>query len=103
MDALMLRDLATLATPFLTLFVGGGIGATGYFLKNLHRDIKTKFVETDKRIERLEREFMEHRAALPREFVLRDDFIRTIAGFDLKLDRMDKKIDTLMRYEEDQK
>lgn len=89
--------------PILSVFIGAGIGAVGYFLKNLHREIKTMFAETDERLKKVEREFMERKAALPKEYVLKDDYIRTIASFELKLDSMDKKMDTLMRRGNDER
>lgn len=101
MDTASLKDIAALLTPVFSLIIGIGIGVIGYFLKSLHRDIKEKFAETEKKIAQVEREFMEFKAQMPRHYVLKDDYIRTISSFDLKLDSMDKKMDTLMRRRAD--
>ncbi|MBI5561305.1 MAG: hypothetical protein HY894_00390 [Deltaproteobacteria bacterium] len=83
-------------TQALLVCIGAGLGVIGYFLKALHRDIKEGSARTDEKISMVERDFMEFKAELPRTFVMKDDYIRTIASFDLKLDSMDKKMDTLM-------
>lgn len=115
MDSQTLLDLANIVTPILLFVVGGVLAVIAYFLKNLHEEIKTKFSEIDEtinevktsfsgavtkldekyshEISRLERDLLEHKAQLPRLYVLKDDYIRTISVFEHKLDSMDKKSD----------
>ncbi len=103
MDSSALKDLAAILTPVLIFVIGIGIGVIGYFLKSLHRDIREKFAEAEKKIAQVERDFMEFKALMPRQYVLKDDYIRTIASFDLKLDSMDKKMDSLIRRGNDER
>lgn len=91
-----------MATPLLTLFVGAGIGAMAYFLKALHRDIRDKFQNAEAKIGRAERELLEFKAQFPKHYVMKDDYIRTITGFEFKLDDLSKKIDTLIRRDDGQ-
>jgi hypothetical protein len=42
----------------------------------------------DEKIEAIKDDFHAFKAALPQQYVLRDDFIRVMTGFDAKLDRL---------------
>lgn len=97
MDVLTLKDIAALTTPFFLFALGAGVGAIGYFLKALHKDINGKFAHAEGKIDRVEHDLMEFKAELPVRFVLKDDYIRTISSFEYKLDGLSAKMDRLMR------
>ncbi len=99
-----LKLIATVLIPFALLFLGTLIAAIKYFLKKFAEDIKTQFTkleeniealeekihENDEKVTRVERDFMDFKADLPRSFVLRDDYIR-FGGI------LEKRIDTVVR------
>ncbi|MBI5328867.1 MAG: hypothetical protein HZB80_11365 [Deltaproteobacteria bacterium] len=99
MDSATLKDVIALVTPALMTIIGAGIAMIGYFLKSLHREIKSRFIAAEQKTDRVERDFMEFKTQLPKQYVLKDDYIRTISGVEYKLDSLDKKIDTLLRRE----
>lgn len=70
--------------PILLFFLTVTVGIVGFLLRNKIRDIE-KNVEAALRIER---DLMEFKAMLPRQFVMKDDYIRTISVFEKKLDDM---------------
>lgn len=96
MDVLTVKDIAVIVTPFLTLIIGVGIGVIGYFLKSLHKDFREKVKETDLEIKRIEHELVEFKVQMPRQFVLKDDYIRTISVFEKKLDDIGGEIKNLI-------
>lgn len=103
MDIETLKLIAAIVTPILLFFLGIGVGAIAYFLRNIHSDINMKFAEvsaefaeTDKKIDRVDHDFMEFKAQIPTRYVLKDDYIRTISGFEFKVDELVKKVDQLI-------
>ncbi|MDI3480805.1 MAG: hypothetical protein PWQ97_460 [Tepidanaerobacteraceae bacterium] len=72
----------------LTTVVSVALAAISYFIKDIRQTIKEKQEKTEKKIEDIGNEFMEFKASLPRNYVLRDDFIRTTATLEAKIDRM---------------
>lgn len=73
------------------------VGLVMFFMRDFRGSIREKFSEQDKKIDGVKDDLSEFKARLPQQYVLRDDFIRTITAFDTKLDRMgenvNKKID----------
>ena len=55
-------------------------------LQEKQQDVATK--QFDQKHEALARQFDQFRMDLPQKYVLRDDFIRTIASLDTKMDRI---------------
>ena len=73
------------------------VGLVMFFMRDFRGSIRDQFSGQEKKIEAVKDDFSEFKARLPQQYVLRDDFIRTITAFDAKLDRMgenvSKKID----------
>lgn len=73
----------------------------GYFLKDIRSSVKEKQTTQDKNIQEIERDISEFKAELPRRYVLKDDFNRSLK--DLKDDQtraiagLEHKVDTLTR------
>lgn len=67
-------------------------GIIGYFLKDIKAAQKEKDQQQDKAIDDLKDVFNDFKSSLPRQYVLRDDFIRAIAGLDAKMDNVTKEI-----------
>ncbi|MTI82729.1 MAG: hypothetical protein FH756_02280 [Firmicutes bacterium] len=70
----------------------GAAGVIAYFLKDIRQAVKEKHQEQDGKIEKLQVDFADMKANLPRQYVLRDDFIRAIAALDNKVDNIGKEI-----------
>lgn len=51
----------------------------------------------DEKIEAVKDDLQDFKASLPQRYVLRDDFIRTMTGFDAKLDRLAELIGSYRR------
>lgn len=66
--------------------VAGAIIA--YLLKDIRSDLKDHQKEQDQKIECIKNDVADFKAMLPRQYVLRDDFIRTTATLEAKLDKM---------------
>jgi cell division protein FtsL len=88
-------DLYAVGFTILVAILSTTLGIIGYFLKDIRGSIKEKNFEQDKEIENLKEEVSDLRASLPREYVLRDDFIRAIASIDHKIDQVTKSLTEL--------
>jgi hypothetical protein len=68
------------------------LSVVGYLLK----DLKSSFEKAQKRqdddIDKVADRLSNLEKSLPIQFVLRDDFVRAIAGLDLKIDRMLREV-----------
>lgn len=62
--------------------------AVAYFLKATREQIDRDMSERKKETDKLRDELTEMKSSLPRTYVLRDDYIRTMADFGRKLDRL---------------
>ncbi|WP_027364010.1 hypothetical protein [Desulfotruncus alcoholivorax] len=81
--------------PAVTILFGllcGSAGIIAYFLRDIRQAVKEKHKEQDEKINKLQEDFAEMKAQLPRHYVLRDDFIRAIAALDSKVDNISKEI-----------
>jgi hypothetical protein len=84
-----------LYVPALTILVslfGAATAIIAYFLKDFKHRQETKNAEQDRAIEKIKDDIAEFKAALPHNYVLREDFIRSIAGLDVKIDRMARDV-----------
>lgn len=102
MDLDVIRIAATILIPFTVLFLGTLIATINYFLKRFADDIKADFAQlegkigrNDEKLIRVERDLMDFKAQLPKEYVLRADHIRVTAIFEKKVDRLGDLIMTL--------
>lgn len=104
-----------LISPLLIFGLGVLVAVIGYFIKKSYegleakqekaaeqaekdmKDILKKLAaiedESEARIGKLNTDLHEFKAVIPRHYVLKDDYIRTISAFEYKLDNMDKKSD----------
>jgi len=81
--------------PAATILYGilcAALGIIGYFLRDIRQGTLSKHSAQDKKIECIEKDFGVLRESLPRIYVLRDDFIRSIAGLDNKVDNIYKEV-----------
>lgn len=76
----------------LWVFLSIAAGVIAFFLKDLRFQMREKEKAQDTAIDRLEGDLADFKASLPRNYVLRDDFIRTMATFDHKIDGMARDI-----------
>lgn len=72
---------------FLNLVLTVGVATIAFFLKDYRSGIKEKFGDQDKRIEKVAQDLSDFQLAMPHNYVLRDDWLRSMAGFDHKLDQ----------------
>ncbi len=81
--------------PAATLLFGllcTAMGIIGYFLRDIRQAVKEKHAEQDEKIKAVEKDVASLREALPQKYVLRDDFVRAIAGLDNKVDSIFKEV-----------
>lgn len=97
MDAQVLKDIALFLNPLL-------LAICAYFLVSLHKDWKQekkdrkeKDADQDSKIAGVERDLMIFKAELPKQYVLKDDYIRTMSVFEQKLDEMNKNLLKLVK------
>lgn len=67
-------------------------GVIAYFLRDIRQAVREKHKEQDDKIDKLWADFADMKSSLPRQYVLRDDFIRAVAGLDSKVDTACKEI-----------
>ena len=65
-----------------------GVGIIGYFLKRTLAQLEERITKQEQRIDQLEKEMQAFINQLPFTYTLRDDFLRTVANFDKKLDKI---------------
>ncbi|MEW6423162.1 MAG: hypothetical protein AB1523_00200 [Bacillota bacterium] len=80
------------ALLIVTSLLGTATLIIGYFLKDWKAAQKEKDAAQDQAIEGVRKDIADFKAALPHHYVLRDDFIRAVAGLDLKMDRMAREV-----------
>ncbi|TAN59645.1 hypothetical protein EPN18_10100 [bacterium] len=97
MDMAQLKDIAVFMAPVLSFFLSIAVGMAGFFLKGLINGLKENITNADAKAQRLEREFMEFKAQLPKQYVLKDDYVRALSSFEYKLDSLGKKMDTILK------
>lgn len=85
-------DIYRLGFTVLASILSAALGIIGYFLKDIRSTIKEKNKEQDLRIDKVEKEISDFKAALPRHYVLRDDFLRSVSNLDNKVDNISKEI-----------
>ena len=97
MDIKTLEILTQIATPLFLFILGIAAAVIAFFLRKLDRSIDTRFNKIDEKVDRVERDFMQFKADLPRNFVLRDDYIRVITVLENKIDDLGKDIKNLIK------
>ncbi|SHJ59960.1 hypothetical protein [Desulfofundulus thermosubterraneus] len=82
------RPVATLLYTLLCV----AMGIIAYFLRDIRQSVKEKQQEQDQKIDGIQKDLNVIRETLPQRYVLRDDFIRAIAGLDNKVDNIGKEV-----------
>lgn len=83
------------AIILISMTMGAFWGMAKMLMAQSNRSLDEKFKEIKERLDtqddserRMERQIADMRAELPREYVRRDDFLRAIAGFDVRVDQL---------------
>lgn len=79
--------LSCVITALLTLVV--------ISIRSIKQDFRREQDVQDEKIEAVGKDLARLEANLPKEFVMRDDYIRTITVFDHKLDTLTEKVEDL--------
>lgn len=102
MDLEIVKVAAAILIPFCILFFAAVIGIFRYFLKNFAEDIKAEFTQLEAKIEKndakvlqVERDFMRFQVELPKEYVMRRDFLRVTTMLEKKIDALGDLINKL--------
>lgn len=97
------------AISLLITLVGAFWGIAKMMVAQASKTLEEKFAHINKLLDsqdasdrRLERQMGDLRAELPREYVRRDDFVRAISGFDVRVDQLRLTIERAL-YERDKK
>lgn len=69
-------------------FIGGLLLVVAYFLKRYEKQIDRSLEQHKQETDELRRELHSIQAMLPQSYVFREDYIRTMADFNRKLDRL---------------
>lgn len=88
MDLETLKTLTQIVTPIFLFGLGVAAAVIAWFLRKLDGSIETRFSAADAKAERIERDLAQLKADLPRDFVLRDDYIRVTTLLETKLDKI---------------
>ncbi len=99
MDVETLKAVTQFITPIFLFGLGVVSAVIGWFLRDLRRSIKDQFVRVNAKMDklastaeekpdRIERDLNQLKADLPRDFVLRDDYIRVTTIQEAKLDKI---------------
>lgn len=90
-------DMYKPAAVLLFGFLCGALGIIGYFLHDIRQAVKEKHKEQDDKIKDVERQMATLKETLPQKYVLRDDFVRAIAGMDNKVDNIFKEVSDISK------
>lgn len=85
-------ELYRAATTLLYTLLCAAFAVIAYFLKDIRQSVKEKQREQDEKIDELSKDMSRLKETLPQKYVLRDDFIRAIAGLDNKVDNIAKEV-----------
>ncbi len=79
--------LVSVVLIFLNLVLTVGVAVIAFFLKDYKSGIKERFDGQEKKIEKVAQDLSDFQLSMPHHYVLRDDWLRSMAGFDHKLDQ----------------
>jgi len=91
------HEIAPWFASVLMIVLSMALGVAGYLLKDIRASIKEKSREQDEEIDGIKKDLADFKAQMPREYVLRDDFVRAVAGLDRKIDRVTREISGISR------
>ncbi|MBS1186715.1 MAG: hypothetical protein H6R04_733 [Burkholderiaceae bacterium] len=93
-----LWQLISLVVSLMLAFLGFAFGAGRMLLSQIDRRLNERFEVMEKELQGwsgLERDFLKFQAALPLQYVRREDFVRNQTVIEAKLDALAIKIETL--------
>lgn len=89
--------LYPLALMILMTVLSTAIGIIAFFIKDIRNTLSEDQRRQDEAIDSVRQDLNELKSELPREYVMRDDFIRAMASLDHKIDRMAREIKEISR------
>jgi hypothetical protein len=88
--------LAPESAQVLLLAIGAVLGLcsglVAFYLKDVRRALREEQSALSEELSRLRRDAARLEAGLPEKYVLRDDFVRTVVGFDHRLDGLTREV-----------
>lgn len=85
------------ALIILVSLLGSAVLIIGFFVRYWMGNQEKKDDAQDKAIDSIRQDVADFKATLPRDYVLRDDFIRAVAGLDLKMDRVARDVSEISK------
>lgn len=77
-----------IGTQILLMVLSATLAALGYLVQDTRKALKKELERHDDAINGLAKELFDFKASLPRQYVLREDHIRTTATLEAKVDRV---------------
>ena len=90
-------QIAQWVAAVLMVALSTAMSVVGYLVKDIRSSIKEKNQQQDDEICGIKKDLADFKANLPREYVLRDDFVRAVAGMERKVDLVAREIGTMSR------
>jgi len=81
-----------IGVQILLMVLSATLAALGYLVQDIRGALKQRQEKQEEATELLSKELSDFKAAMPRQYVLREDFIRTTATLEAKIDRVDTNI-----------
>ena len=98
MEALVLQLIGSIVLPSI-IAAGGAIGwfnrVSSKHMDDKFKDISNQIATNDVKIERLERDLLEMQMKLPKEFVMREEFIARMSDGAKKMDYLVEQVDAI--------
>lgn len=98
MEALVLQLIGSIVLPSI-IAAGGAIGwfsrVSSKHMDDKFTDISNQIATNDVKIERLERDLLEMQMKLPKEFVMREEFIARMSDGAKKMDYLVEQVDAI--------
>lgn len=98
MEALILQIIGSILLPSL-IAAGGAIGwfnrVSSRHMDDKFKDISDQITANDNKIERLERDLLEMQMKLPKEFVMREEFLARMSDGAKKMDYLVEQVDAI--------
>lgn len=89
-------DISIVETFVVALFTTA-LGIIGYLLKDIRTTLKKELEDHDEDIDAIKEDLAKFKASLPRNFVMRDDFLRAISTLDHKMDSLSNNVNEISK------
>jgi hypothetical protein len=77
-----------IGVQILLMVLSATLAALGYLVHDTRGALKERQAKQEEAMELLAKDLADFKASLPRQYVLREDFIRTTAALEAKIDRV---------------